>query len=1155
MALFVLIMRSVQVKVAQLLLCILFVGLHHIDALAQVSINTSVQYDVPKQDTTIFLGDWVLESSVVISFSPSNRPFINWRFNPLNGLIQIKRDSSFKNLGLEKMTIKFSSLPITLPKKISLNPKIEYTNSDSISGIYGTTTSIDQRNNFDSDLTQSGSLSRGIIVGSNQDFALESGLQFELNGQLTDDIQLDAVLTDQSIPIQPDGTTQSIREFDKVLIRLRSENNSLEMGDVDVSLDQSTFAKLNRRLQGATATYQNNTSSIDAALSSVRGTFLTQQFSGSDGVQGPYRLKGKNGEEFVIILAATERVYINGIEVQRGEENEYIIDYGLGEITFTEKVFIKDETRIYVEYEYIDQDFTRTLIAAEVQDTFLDDRFKLGVSVIRQADGDELLSQQTLSENDISLLAQVGDDLNQAIVSGVIIDADGDEFNVRYALVDTTLNGELISIYKNIPESVNSNLIVRFSNVGEGNGSYQRVGNVINGLLYEWIGAGKGSYEPFRRLPAPQKQQMIAFNSEFNISNNISWSGEFALSDFDRNRFSSIGNDDNKDVAFETTINARELEVGTADLELSYYRRQSGNNFEFFERTREIEFDRKWNLTASDISGEKLDELRSEIKFSEQSKLKSGIGKLSFSGFESTRQNSQLTIQESDKFTFEYNQEYINSDNRILNTSGTWFRQLGKIETQLENNITPFLHFEHEIQKERNSLGELALNSQKFLEIGPGITYSINYIDLSASYILRQEEGVINGYFAKEATAKEQRYQLNYLNPNGFKTTNRFHFRNKSYSNSFEELGNSNQNGFQLSSNTSITRDSFSSRFTYQASTQRQALKQEAYIEVGPEIGQYVWIDENENGIEEIDEFFPELSPNEGTFVLQFLPSDELLPVIDLNTRLNVGWEPFNQPKSFSAWLQSIRLNTLVDVRENSITQKEKDVYLLKFNTLRNDSTTINGLFRFEQTINVDPTDYLEFQVSYNSSDNLNRRTSELQRKKSRSMLIDATYRLNEVLRLNLDASFGKNKLLSDEISNRSYDIRFLTINPGLVTRFSRSLQVGFNAGYSLKNDERLESVNAQIIKFATRTRAYLWGKIQTSINLELRNTKLEGSTNSFSFFELTEGTGVGTNLVWSLNATYKINNLVRLNFTYDGRTVKERPDIHTLKMVVSAVF
>lgn len=42
----------------------------------------------------------------------------------------------------------------------------------------------------------------------------------------------------------------------------------------------------------------------------------------------------------------------------------------------------------------------------------------------------------------------------------------------------------------------------------------------------------------------------------------------------------------------------------------------------------------------------------------------------------------------------------------------------------------------------------------------------------------------------------------------------------------------------------------------YEANTERRALLQETYVEVGPEIGQYVWDDLNGDGTQQVDEFF-----------------------------------------------------------------------------------------------------------------------------------------------------------------------------------------------------------------------------------------------------------------------------------------------------------
>lgn len=1137
---------------------------------AQSTLQKQIILENVEIDSSYFLDDWVLEHSIIVQLDGEQISDNNWQFVSASGRLSFNASvNSILPDSAYTMRITFEVLPLSIPRKYQLIEPQEmdsafWSTPDSIRNFTSSSESS-LLNESNSNLRQSGSLSRGIIVGSNQDFSLESGLNFELSGEITEDVFLNASLTDQSIPIQPDGTTQNLREFDRVYIQLEAPNTSIEMGDVDIALQQSTFAQYSRRLQGAAGAYQSNYGDYSGAVSSVRGTFKTMNFNGQDGFQGPYRLTGKNDQEFVIILAGTEQVYVNGQQMQRGATNDYIIDYGLGEVTFTNNVLVKDETRITIEYEYIDRDFNRTVVAAEAGEAFFNDKLHIGASVIRQADGDDLLSQQTLTEEDIALLREAGDDINNAVVSGARIATEEERARyVLYAKIDTTIDGKSISIFRNIPGAEETKYRVQFSKVGDGNGSYERVSGEINGLLYEFVGEGKGSYSPFRQLPAPQKQQMVAFNSSYKISSFAEVFGEWAISDFDRNRYSSLDNDDNTDMAYETGVRIKEANTALGKVDATIRRRYSGQNFQYFERTREVEFDRKWNISRTGQSRESINEAGISLSPTTATKLGGEIGYVEREGFSGLRQASNINSSEEGWLNLSYNEDWVQSDDELLSEEGNWFRQQGNLSKEFEGealDIRPYFSFEqdHRLQK-KLSTDSLRQSSQSFYDIGPGIRFDFSTISLDAGVAYRSEKGVLaqGNSLQQAATALEQRYQIQFKPSGYFNSVNEVRIRDKQYSSAFELEGNRNRKGLLIKSETDYSTQSelVDGEFLYEANTRRQSLMQETFIETGPEIGQYVWDDLNNDGTQQVDEFFPEVSVNEGTFIRQYIPSDELMPVIDLNLRMMNTVKPFVLFNTGN-WLSDITLRSRVDITENTTTENLSDVYLVRLNTFRNDSSTIQGRLYVEKELDVlRGIEKANVRAGYSENRSLSQRSSESVSQYILIRYLNTSYNLTDRTQLTLDTQNSKNRSISSRLQNRNFDIRTLSFSPGINGTINRSWNASLDFSYAVKEDVfPAQKVAARMFKLSTRHQTYLWRKLQSGFYLELRNTTLDGNSSVYGRYELTEGTGEGTNLIWSVNSSYRASNLLRLSFNYDGRTVKNRPAIHTIKLVLSATF
>ena len=426
----------------------------------------------------------------------------------------------------------------------------------------------------------SGSLARGISVGNAQDLVLNSQFNLQLNGKLGDDIEILGSISDQNIPLQPEGNTQQLQQFDKIFVQIKRKRSTLTVGDYElIRPPTSYFMNYNRRLQGISAgttvgsLAKNGTIKIDGGAAVSRGKFVQQKIVAQEGNQGPYKLTGANGERFLIVLAGTERVYIDGILLRRGQENDYIINYNSGEIAFTPKQIITKDKRITVEFTYSEQSYLRFATAANVQyDT---KQLHINAHLFSESDSKNQSAQQTLSDPEQQRLRTIGDSLQYAFVSGVKpISGDYNAKAIQYAKVDTLVRGTIYSIIKYSTNAATAKYTAAFIELGQGKGNYRiNTFAATNGRVYEWVAPDsithlpQGSYEPITQLIAPKQQQLYTIGGSYDINKQSTIQAEIALSNKDINTFSTRDKGDNMGLAtrvsWQSTVGSLQSTVGS----------------------------------------------------------------------------------------------------------------------------------------------------------------------------------------------------------------------------------------------------------------------------------------------------------------------------------------------------------------------------------------------------------------------------------------------------------------------------------------------------------------------------------------------------------------------------------------------------------------
>lgn len=1091
-------------------------------------------------------------------------------------LVWKKNTVAFQNIKADSVTAIYRVFPILLTQKY-FNKDFQKVQEPFIEAVNPFTYSPDD-NETDffkmESLNHSGSISRGISFGNNQDVVVNSSLNLQLAGRINKNWEIEAAITDNNIPLQPEGNTQVLQDFDKVYIQLSNEKTKILAGDFELTRPNSTYLNFYKRLQGGLISSKFNLSpnkksemGVTGSAAISGGKFARNTIIGIEANQGAYMLTGADNETFIVVISGTEKVFIDGVPMLRGQQYDYIIDYNTAEITFTAKRIITKDSRIVVEFQYSNKSYVRSLIF--VNDEFSSKNLNLRFNLYSEQDSKNQPLLQDLTPQNKEILAAVGDSLQYAYEVNVQTIAFNNN-EVLYKKVDTLVNGIVypeVLVYSSSPDS--AFFRAGFSFLGANNGDYVQVLSPVNGKVYQWIapvnGVKQGSYAPVRLLTAPQKRQMLTLGGDYQINKYNKATFEAALSNQDLNSFSDKDKDNNTGFAVNGKIfSTKNLEPALPDsgwqlntvVGLEYV----AKTFNPIEPFRAVEFVRYWNLAGITSGTQSMATASIGISKPLQHRInyqfETLLSDTAYKGF----RNILSGANNYKRLKATYNGSFLYSDATLSNSKYvTCFTDVAYNLTKLTTGIK----YAVENNRIKNTLVDTLSSASFYYQQYDVYVTNIETqapIKYTVSGGQRYDFGIAGNQFTQASEAENASVDFIYETKSNALI---------SFGSIYRKLRVTDTVAVTApDANTLLNRVGYTDQFfnggltfniVYEAGTGQELKKEFSYLEVEPGKGVYAWVDFNDNGIKELNEFNIAAFADQANYIRVTLPTNTYIKTFinQLNTVLGINPAAFlKQDKKYKKIIS--KFSDQFAVQTNNKTQqvdllKAANPIVLDINdtSLINSNSLLRNMIFFNRTSSVSGGDY-----TYQNVRNKTLLTNGYEIRSGQSHLLNARWNITKVIGVNSIFETGVRRSVSEYFGNLNYTINYFRVEPNFSIQPNNLFRAILTYSYSSKTNELGEPKEQAVQdKFSVELKYSSLKRGIISARFNYIKINYNALTNTPLAYEMLEGLQNGNNLTWNFNLQRNLSKILQISVNYEGRKSKGVNIVNTAGVQARAFF
>ncbi len=433
-----------------------------------------------------------------------------------------------------------------------------------------------------------GYIERGLAGGNRLPAVLRSDMALRVVGSPAPGWNLEAALSDRSVPAGMGEVAIVPAAADAIYAHLKGPIVQLRLGSLHIVSDSGAyFLRYRSPGRGVMLAHVWSSAPGQVFYGFMPGTFQRMRFIAREGFSGPYLLKGRQGESPVAVIPGSEKVYYNGRLLRRGENADYTIDYLSGLLTFTPAIFPRGSDRVVVEFRYAGRAYRRSSYGGH-QHIPVSERVSFHV---RWYGEEDLRGRPVLFQPAPEALQKMTRSRGEPVLLDDGIDSTSDSTaGVRYARKDSM--GYSIFYIPADPDSARYRVV--FSYLGPGRGDYVRQLEPLAGVVYRWVapvdGRSQGEYAPGIYLPPPQAHRMAEATMRWQPLPYVDVELGGAFSYVDSNTYAARWGK-TPGAALRGRLGL-ENAPHTLGMRLAYEWRQA--SFRPVERYRPVEFERQW---------------------------------------------------------------------------------------------------------------------------------------------------------------------------------------------------------------------------------------------------------------------------------------------------------------------------------------------------------------------------------------------------------------------------------------------------------------------------------------------------------------------------------------------------------------------------------